>query len=76
LDLIAPLQHCPMTQEMRLQRRIGTSSGLYHGGAGDLDGVRAVAKLQRPGSCTRWSSNLTLGEDYGGARTVTPCVNA
>lgn len=46
------------------------------GGAGDLDGVRAGCKASAScGSCTNLVESLlriSLGEDYGGARTVTP----
>ncbi|MEH6756294.1 MAG: nitrite reductase large subunit NirB [Parasphingorhabdus sp.] len=46
------------------------------GGAGDLDGVRAGCKASAScGSCTGLVESLlslSLGDDYGGARTVTP----
>jgi len=46
------------------------------GGAGDLDGVRAGCKASAScGSCTGLVESLlslSLGNDYGGARTVTP----
>jgi nitrite reductase (NADH) large subunit len=47
-----------------------------NGGAGDLDAVRASCKASAScGSCTGLVESLlsiTLGDDYGGARTVTP----
>ena len=48
-------------------------------GAGDLDGVRAGCKASAScGSCTNVVESLlsvTLGQDYGGARTITPMCN-